>query len=186
MPYDEEALEKSKEGREKLTNYQPEIITPISGDMEIRAEGVDGIVTANEIEISVKFKGLGRLTNGGDEIYPMERVKAVGFKEPGFTRGHIQFGVLDAHGRAEANSTNSGFIFGSIEHMVMFEKKSLKDFIALKEFVELQIKKNKTKKVNNSHSQLSIADELEKLAKLKESGVLTDAEFQSQKQKLIG
>jgi hypothetical protein len=147
---------------------------------------IDGIVTANEIEISVKFKGLGRLTNGGDEIYPMERVKAVGFKEPGFTRGHIQFGVLDAHGRAEANSTNSGFIFGSIEHMVMFEKKSLKDFIALKEFVELQINMNKTKKVNNSHSQLSIADELEKLAKLKESGVLTDAEFQSQKQKLIG
>ena len=185
MPYDEEALERSKEVQEKLNNYQPQIITPISDGLEIRAEGVDGIVTANEVEISIKFKGLGRITHGGDEIYPIEKVRAVGFKEPGFTRGHIQFGVIDAHGRAEANSTSSGSIFGSNEHMVLFDKKSLKDFIALKEFVELQIKNNKTKKVNNSHSQLSIADELEKLAKLKESGVLTDAEFQSQKQKLL-
>ena len=97
---------------------------------EYRAEGVDGIVTANEIEISIKFKGLGRITHGGDESYPIERVKAVGFKEPGFARGHIQFGVLDANGRAEANSTNSGFIFGSNEHQVLFDKKSLKEFMS--------------------------------------------------------
>ena len=31
----------------------------------------------------------------------------------------------------------------------------------------------------------SVADELAKLVKLKESGVLTDAEFQAQKQKLL-
>jgi hypothetical protein len=153
---------------------------------EYRAEGVDGIVTANEIEISIRFKGLGRITNGGDESYPIERVRAVGFKEPGFVRGHIQFGVLDANGRAEANSTNSGFIFGSNEHQVLFEKKSLKDFIAIKEFVEQQIEKHKSGNSSKQTSQLNIADELEKLAKLKESGILTDEEFQIQKKKLLG
>ena len=153
---------------------------------EYRAEGVDGIVTANEIEISIKFKGLGRITHGGDESYPIERVKAVGFKEPGFARGFIQFGVLDANGRAEANSTNSGFIFGSNEHQVLFDKKSLKDFIAIKEFVEQQIEKHKLGNSSKHTSQLNIADELEKLAKLKESGILTEEEFQSQKKKLLG
>lgn len=159
---------------------------PISDKIEVRAEGADGVVIANELEISIKFKGLGRITHGGDESYPMERVKAVGFKEPGFSRGHIQFGVLDANGRAEANSTDSGWIFGSIEHMVMFDKKSLKDFVALKEFVELQITRLKSGQVNKSHSQSNIADELGKLAKLRESGILTDEEFQSQKKKLLG
>ena len=157
----------------------------VSEKVEVRAEGVDGVVTANELEISIKFKGLGRITHGGDESYPMEKVKAVGFKEPGFARGHIQFGVLDAHGRAEANSTNSGWIFGSIEHMVMFDKKSLKDFIAVKEFVELQIEKHKTWNSSKQPAQLNIADELGKLAKLKESGILTDEEFQIQKKKLL-
>lgn len=158
---------------------------PISDKVEVRAEGATGVVTANELEISIKFKGLGRMTNGGDESYPMEKVKAVGFKEPGFSRGHIQFGVLDAHGRAEANSTNSGWIFGSIEHMVMFDKKSLKDFIILKEFVELQIEKHKTGNSSKQPTHLNIADELGKLAKLKESGILTDEEFQIQKKKLL-
>jgi hypothetical protein len=159
----------------------------VSEKVEVRAEGVDGVVTANELEISIKFKGLGRITHGGDESYPMEKVKAVGYKEPpGFgSRGHIQFGVLDADGRAEANSTTSGWIFGSIEHMVMFDKKSLKDFIALKEFVELQIKKYKSGNSSKQTSQLNIADELGKLAKLKESGILTDEEFQIQKKKLL-
>jgi hypothetical protein len=123
--------------------------------------------------------------NGGDESYPMERVKAVGFKEPGFARGHIQFGVLDAHGRAEANSTNSGWFFGSTDHMVMFDKKSLKDFILLKEFVEQQIEKHKKGGLSQKLAELSIADELEKLAKLKDSKILTEEEFQIQKKKLL-
>ena len=154
---------------------------------EYRAEGVDGIVTASEIEVSIKFKGLGRLTHGGDESYPMERIKAVGFKAPTLMgSGHIQFGVLDAHGRAEANSTNSGWIFGSIEHMVLFDKKSLKDFTELKEFVEQQVEKHKLGNSSKHSSQFNVADELEKLARLKESGVLTDDEFQMQKKRLLG
>jgi GTPase SAR1 family protein len=154
---------------------------------EYRAEGTTGIVTANEIEVSIKFKGVGRLINGGDESYPMEKIKAVGFKVPTLlVGGHIQFGVLDAHGRAEANSTNSGFIFGSMEHMVQFDKKSLKDFTALKEFVEQQIEKHKSGNSSKQPSQLNVADELEKLARLKESGVLTDDEFQMQKKRLLG
>jgi hypothetical protein len=154
---------------------------------EYRAEGTTGIVTANEIEVSIKFKGVGRLINGGDESYPMEKIKAVGFKAPTLlVGGHIQFGVLDAHGRAEANSTNSGFIFGSMEHMVQFDKKSLKDFTALKEFVEQQIEKHKSGNSSKQPSQLNVADELEKLARLKESGVLTDDEFQMQKKRLLG
>jgi len=67
----------------------------------------------------------------------------------------------------------------------MFDKKSLKDFIALKEFVELQIKRYKSGNSSKQTSQLNIADELGKLAKLKESGILTDEEFQIQKKKLL-
>jgi GTPase SAR1 family protein len=154
---------------------------------EYRAEGSTGIVTANEREVSIRFKGVGRLINGGDESYPMEKIRAVGFKAPTLMiGGHIQFGVLDAHGRAEANNTNSGFIFGSVEHMVQFDKKSLKDFTELKEFVEQEIEKHKSGNLSKQPSQLNVADELEKLARLKESGVLTDDEFQMQKKRLLG
>jgi len=38
---------------------------------------------------------------------------------------------------------------------------------------------------SNGGSQLSVADELAKLAKLKEQGVLSDAEFQQMKQELL-
>ena len=56
---------------------------------------------------------------------------------------------------------------------------------ALKEFVELQIEKHKTGNSSKQPTQLNIADELGKLAKLKESGILTDEEFQIQKKKLL-
>ena len=45
--------------------------------------------------------------------------------------------------------------------------------------------KNDTTVINNSLNDESVADELEKLLKLKESGVLNEDEFNSQKQKIL-
>jgi hypothetical protein len=42
-----------------------------------------------------------------------------------------------------------------------------------------------TTRINNNNQTISIADELAKLAKLKEQGVITESEFMQMKQDLI-
>ena len=161
----------------------------------LEASGTDGQVQVNEINVSITRKGLfGRLMSidgDGDEIIPILNIVSVGFIPCKLgVKGSIQFGVLDKDGKATVTSSNAGWIAsvtsGTLKHAVMFPKNAQSDFEKIRDFVEERIKMNISKENNSSGlSTLSVADELLKLSQLRDSGVLTDAEFQSMKAKLI-
>jgi hypothetical protein len=66
----------------------------------------------------------------------------------------------------------------------MFKKNQSADFEKLRDHIEELI----TKRMNggSNSGSLDIADELGKLAKLKDQGILSDAEFDKMKAKLLG
>ena len=67
------------------------------------------------------------------------------------------------------------------ENTVNFHARKNKDFLEAKEKIEARISQS-----SGSQQSRSGADELEKLAALKEKGILSQAEFDSEKAKILG
>ncbi len=67
------------------------------------------------------------------------------------------------------------------ENAVQFDKKDGQAFRALRDFVQVILAQR-----DAPEDSASIADELSKLAQLRDQGVLTDDEFAAQKAKLLG
>lgn len=98
---------------------------------------------------------------------------AVQFMEPGaWLAGYIQFsiqGALEWQGQVNQD-----------ENAMQFDKGDADDFRALRDFVQGKIESS------GKPPSFSIADELQKLATLRDQGVLTEEEFKEQKAKLLG
>lgn len=161
----------------------------------LEASGTDGQVKVDSENVYITRKGLFArfvsLDEGGDEVIPMARIIAVGYTQPKMgIKGHIQFGVLDKDGKATVTSSNAGFAVslatGNLKHSVIFAKNVQSDFEKIRDFVEAQIKLNPNKALSTAPvSSISVADELKKLSELRDSGIISDLEFDQQKKKLL-
>jgi hypothetical protein len=109
----------------------------------------------------------------GDKRIPYSSITAVQWREPGsWLCGYMQLslkGAMEWHGPINQD-----------ENAIDFDKKS-DDFRPLRDFIQSKIGASSA-----SHPQLSLADELAKLAQLRDQGVLTDDEFATQKARLLG
>lgn len=107
----------------------------------------------------------------GDKRIPFSSITAIQYKEAGgWLAGYIQFTI--------AGSIEWRGAVSQDENAVQFDKKEADDFRALRDFIQPLIG-------TSSRSTLSMADELTKLSKLRDDGVLTDDEFQAQKAKVL-
>jgi hypothetical protein len=61
----------------------------------------------------------------------------------------------------------------------------LQNKVKIKDYIESQMQKLRNPNTSNQ-SSASLSSELEKLAELKNKGILTDDEFQSAKKRLLG
>lgn len=108
----------------------------------------------------------------GEKRIPFSSITAIQFKEAGsWLAGFIQFSIKGGgewHGQVNQD-----------ENALQFDKEFNTEFAALREFVERQMA---TATVS---PMTSTADELMKLAALRDQGILTDEEFASQKAKLL-
>jgi predicted Zn-dependent peptidase len=114
----------------------------------------------------------------GEKMVPFRSITTVQFKEPGWmTAGYIQFGIL-------GGIESSGGLAAAVndENSVLFDKAELEAFKQLRQIVEAHCGAVAQPTV----AQSSVADELKKLAELLSQGVLTQAEFDAQKAKLLG
>ena len=108
----------------------------------------------------------------GEKRIPYSSITAVQFKEAGsWLAGFIQFSIkggIEWHGQVNQD-----------ENALQFDKPLNTEFQALRELVQ--------EKMANAISPQtgSVADELAKLAALRNQGVLTDEEFEAQKLKLL-
>lgn len=147
-------------------------------------KGVAEILVVYEDKVTITPKGvLGFMTKGlkGTKTIPLASITGIQFKEAGAVfSGYIQFTI-------PGGNENKGGVFAaaSDENTFMFaEKKNNEIAIKIKDYIESAVLKLRTPQAQVSGANLT--DELMKLAKLKEQGILSDEEFQSAKRKLIG
>lgn len=140
-------------------------------------QGVDGTVEVYVDRIEMKPKGLlGILSNQGNETIFIKDMTSIEVRECSFINsGHIQFSAPGT------NEKNNKITFGGFGDRKSMNENANK----IKTFVikQMQIEKSSA---SSTPSSSSTSDELLKLSKLKQDGILTDEEFQSAKKKLLG
>ena len=148
----------------------------------MEVSGVNGQIVVDDNWVTIKRKGaMAMLSQGikGDKKIPISNIISVQFKNANaMVNGYIQFAT--ASGESARGITQAT----ADENTVMFKKAQTADFENLRDHIESLIAKHMNG--GNSGGSVDIADELAKLAKLKEQGILSDEEFAKMKAKLIG
>ncbi|MEK2611442.1 DUF4429 domain-containing protein [Pseudomonas shirazensis] len=151
-----------------------------ASDVILKANGHNGQLELTNSALRIKRKGaLAFLTQGfkGDKEIPIKQITSIQFKKASIiVNGYIQFTF---NGSQEAKG---GVLQGaSDENTVMFRSGQQKEFNAIRD--ELQKRMNEQAEPSKPSSSL---DDLEKLATLKDKGVITDEEFQLKKKEILG
>ena len=150
----------------------------MSGNME--AIGNNGRMILGETTLTISRKGTGFLTAmnlglQGDKVIPLSQITAVELRPPGaLTNGYIR---LSINGRDPMGGLMEAV---KDENAVILASHALPAFEALKNAVIERMGKPA------AQSGPSAADEIEKLAALRDRGVLTEEEFAAKKRQLLG
>ncbi len=144
---------------------------------------ISEIVKVYEDKIELSPKGLGKLNKGmfkGAKSIPFTAITAIQHKKVGrITSGYVQFTL------AGGNESKGGILDATKdENTFMYVTKHKKVVTEIIDFIEKR--RAELSSPGASTTPLSMADELKKLADLKEQGILTDEEFDTQKAKLLG
>ncbi len=147
----------------------------------ITADGVNGQVEIIGDKLKISRKGvLAFLSQGmkGDKEILISQISSVQFKKAGrLTNGYIQFAFV-------GGQESKGGLFDSTrdENSVMFNNKQQPVFEELKDHLDA-VRNSITR---GAPAQLSELDELEKLASLRDRGILNDEEFEAKKKQILG
>ena len=147
-------------------------------------KGYNGQLYVYEDKIIIERKGfMAFATQGlsGSKSIPMSAIQSVQIKDAGaILNGYIQFGILGGveHKGGLSNAAND-------ENSIVFLNTSNELAHQIKDYIETAILHPQDTD-NESLPQPSIADELLKFKQLLDMGVITQAEFDAQKKKLLG
>jgi len=142
-------------------------------------KGYNGSFLLSENAVIIK-RGIAAALLGhglkGDKTIPYSSIIAVQFKKAGLTAGYLQ---LTLKGGNEAK----GGLFEAAkdENTVCFYNWDNKKFEEAKTLIEERLSST-----GGTQKQSSNLDELDKLAKLKEKGIITEEEFNAKKKQLLG
>jgi len=147
-------------------------------------QGVQDLLEVFEDKVTIAPKGmLGFLNKGlkGTKTIPFASISAIQFREAGpIVSGYMQFTIPGG------NESRSGvFSAANDENTFMFAGKKYNELaLEIKGYIESKVRELRTPHYVPAVTNLS--DELQKLAKLREQGILSDEEFHAAKKKLIG
>ncbi len=148
-------------------------------------KGYNGTLVLTDTGIIIRrgAKGFlfGGLTLKGDKSIPYRSIIAVQLKKAGLTAGYIQL-TLKGGSEAKAGLFESVSDENSINFHSAFGGNNNQLFKEAKELIEEKIHAADSPVIINKNSDL---DELEKLASLKEKGIITEEEFQAKKAQLL-
>ncbi len=147
------------------------------------AQGVNGTVEFDGQFVTIKREGaLARMSQGrGEKRIAVRQITAVQMKPPGvMTNGFIQFTIGGGVERQAAKGSRT-INAASDENSVIFKKSQQADFEAVRAEIEQAIASGGAP----AATAPDLADQLGKLAALRDQGVLTDAEFESKKADLL-
>lgn len=153
-------------------------------DIVFTMKGVQDNLEVYEDKVTITPKGiLGVMNKGfkGTKSIPYTSITAIQFKKSGFLSGYLQFtlqgGIESRGGVMDATKDENTFMFAGAQANTEAEK--------IKLYVEKQVQQAHSI-APQKQDTYSLSSELEKLADLKNKGVLSDEEFQSAKKRLIG
>ncbi len=151
------------------------------GEIVKELKGVNGQLEVYPDKIIIKRKGfLAKTSQGffkGDKTIYLNQISGIQIK-PGasLTNGYIQFtlpgGRESKKGLSEATRD---------ENTILFTKKNNELVSSIKAYIEEMLSKRFQPQV----APLSVADEIKKIKQLLDDGILSEEEFQAQKQKLL-
>jgi hypothetical protein len=139
-------------------------------------------------KITIKYS---RLIGKGFKEIQIKSLTGIQFKPPAFlSHGYIQF-VFPGSSEVKTRSTSD---LAKDENTVIFNKHEYKNFLKAKELIEEYMNEPENNTfASNDHSSTttpvnnySVADEITKLAALKDQGILTEEEFTAKKKQLLG
>lgn len=169
----------------KFTNDLPSNKSLSVSQNNLYAEGTNGTLRINNSTIELIRKGINARLLGlrGNKEILISSINAIQFKEPGMlTNGFIQFVF-------SGSSESKGGFFDATkdENSIVFTKKHSKQFAFLREIInEKRDELRNTKPENTSVAQTNIYADLEKLAELRDKGILTNEEFDTKKKQILG
>ena len=154
----------------------------IQNSPEYLLRGVNGQIEVYNDRVVIKRKGfLAKTTQGffkGDKTFYINQLSGVQVKHGTvLTRGYIQFVVAGSR-------ESKGGLYSAVgdENTVMFAQKDNNFVDSMQQYIE----KARSTPVQQVSTPVSMADEIKKFKQLLDDGVITQAEFDKQKAKLLG
>jgi hypothetical protein len=147
-----------------------------------RVSGVGGDLEVFEGRLTITPRGaFGFLNKGikGTKTIPFTSITAIQYKEPGLTNGYLQLTVPGGN-----ESRRGVFAAASDENSFMFRASQSEVMQEVKLYIERRVEELSNRS-GTSAVAASMADELLKLAKLKDQGLLTEEEFATAKEELL-
>jgi hypothetical protein len=138
---------------------------------------------------SVQFKQVGGVGQGMEKMTEKVGLAKIGTQLGVGTTGYIQFGITGA-GENKTRALGQGLTgMAKDENSVMFQKSQEESFAAIRDFVESKIVERMSGRLAQSAAPapapISKMDQLKQLAELRDAGVLTQEEFESEKAKVL-
>lgn len=175
----------SIEEGERLVKGRGQLTSPILMD----ARGIDGHLVLLESGIRIKRSDpMVFLIQGvkGDKEIPFSQIASIQLKKAGaFANGYIRFSLLEGHG-AEGGTGDAR----RDENTVTFKAVQQSAFEGIKTAIEAKVAAARTAVPHQPHQvvpkTISYIDELEKLASLKDRGIISEEEFTAKKRQILG
>lgn len=145
------------------------------------AQGITGALLCWRDRVVIRKKGW-PYGHKSEKTIPMRSIGAVQWKEPGLLSGYVQIAY-------SGSSENKGGTFDAAtdENTVMFAKRDAPAFARIRDLIQAQVIRGPTPaSAPVVKTPTSVADELSKLAALRDQGVLTEDEFAAQKARILG
>lgn len=170
--------EKRKE--QKIKENELEHDKKVEQGLIKNACGNDGELELYDDKIIIRRKGkFSFVQHGltGDREVLINQITSIQLKHTGeFFRGYIQFSFAGAGRRRRSGPID--------ENTIGFWKDQEPDFLEIKEMIEAKMLKHQG--LENTSEKNCDLNELEKLAELKEKGIITEEEFQAKKKQILG
>lgn len=151
----------------------------------LQAKGQGGQITFDGQYVTITREGfLGRVTHGrSDKRISIAAISAVQWKPAGaMVNGFIQLSIGGSDRQALKGSRTKNA--AQDENSVVFTKKQQSAFEELRHALDQAIAARHTSQTSAA-APTSVADELTKLAQLAQQGIISQAEFEQQKSRLL-
>lgn len=153
---------------------------------ELHAQGTNGQISVDDDFVTLHRMGfVARLNVGkGEKRLPLSTITGVQWKPAGVIMdGFLQFSVPGGNEQRSALGSQTASARQD-ENSVTFRKAQQGQFEAVRAFIESAIAR-RGRPMQASHAAPDLADQLGRLAALRDQGVLTEQEFATQKARLL-